>query len=217
MSAGTSPGAHGAPVAGVVLAGGASRRMGVAKAGLVHAGRTFLARVVGTLRAGGAGDVVVVAGSAHDAVRAALPAGDPARVLRNPAPERGQLSSLKVALAHLAAPGAGTPPLGVVVALVDHPTVSAATVARLIAALRGPDAPAIVLPTHAGRRGHPVAFAARVWPELLACPDEQGARAVVHADPARVVEVAVDDPGILVDVDTPDDFRRLTAGPPGAR
>jgi molybdenum cofactor cytidylyltransferase len=204
-------------VAGIVLAGGASRRMGEAKAGLVHDGRTFLARVVGALRDGGIADLVVVSGSAHDDVLAALPSGDPAHVVRNPDPERGQLSSLKVALEEL---GRRRPrPDAALMALVDHPAIAAATVRRLLGAwsdanVAGAAAPsAIVLPTHEGRRGHPVLFAARVWAELLATPDVLGARAVVHADAARVLEVPVADAGVHIDVDTPDDFLRLTSGP----
>lgn len=205
-------------VAGIVLAGGASRRMGMPKAGLVHEGRTFLARVVGALRDGGVDDVVVVSGSAHDAVLAALPSGDPACVVRNPDPERGQLSSLKVALEDLCR--RRPRPDAALMALVDHPAIAASTVQRLLGAWSEAGvaraaalSPAIVVPTHQGRRGHPVLFAAHVWAELLATPDELGARAVVHADAARVLEVPVDDAGVRVDVDTPDDLLRLTSGP----
>ena len=196
-------------VAGIVLAGGASRRMGRPKAGLVHEGRTFLAQVLGALRGAGIDDVIVVSGSAHDAVLAALPTGDDARVLRNPDPERGQLSSLKIALGALRA--RQLRPDAAVVALVDHPAVQPATVARLVSGWSETPRAPIVLPSFAGRRGHPVLFASGVWDELLATPDDLGARAVVRADAARVLEIPVDDAGVRIDVDTPDDFRRLTS------
>jgi CTP:molybdopterin cytidylyltransferase MocA len=196
-------------VAGIVLAGGASRRMGTAKAALVLDGRSFLECVLAALREAGLDDVLVVSGSAHDAVLRALPPRDHARVLRNPDPGRGQLSSLKVALGVVRS--REPRPDGVVVALVDHPAVQAATIARLVAAWADATHATIVVPTFAGRRGHPVLFAADVWDELLATPDEIGARAVVHADASRVLEVAVDDPGVHVDVDTPEDFQRLTS------
>ena len=196
-------------VAGIVLAGGASRRMGQAKAGLVHDGRTFLAHVLGALRGAGIDHVILVSGSAHDAVLAARPSGDDACVLRNPDPERGQLSSLKIALRALRT--RQPRPHAAVMALVDHPAVQPATVAGLISAWSDTPQATIVLPVFAGRRGHPVLFAESVWDELLATPDELGARAVVHADATRVLEIPVDDAGVRIDVDTPDDFRRLTA------
>jgi molybdenum cofactor cytidylyltransferase len=195
--------------AGIVLAAGASRRMGTAKAGLIYAERTFLAHVIAALSGGGVADVVVIAGAAEAAVRAALPAGSNVPVVRNPAPDRGQLSSLKIALEHVreTMPDAAA----IVVALVDHPAIRATTVARLLTAAAEPKPLPIVLPTHDGRRGHPVLFGRPVWQEILGTADDLGAGAVVRADPGRVREVAVDDPGILVDIDTPEDFRRLLA------
>lgn len=187
--------------------------MGTAKAGLLLAGRTFLAHALTALEEGGVDALVVVWGAAPESVTAALPdASRGVAVVQNPTPERGQLSSLKIALEHVgtAWPGAEA----AVVSLIDHPAVRPATVAALLAAARQPAAPAIVLPAHRGRRGHPVVFARTVWPELLATADQLGARAVVRADPGRVRVLDVDDPGILLDVDTPEDLRRLIAPAP---
>jgi len=193
--------------AGIVLAGGASRRMGTAKAGLLLDGRTFLEHALAALADGGADALVVVTGAAPASVIAALPAAREVAVVQNPAPERGQLSSLKVALEHVAAtwPEVTT----AVVELVDHPAVQPATVRALLDAARARPSCPIVVPVHRGERGHPVLFARGVWHELLATDDDLGARAVVRADPSRVALVDVDDPGILVDVDTPADLRRL--------
>jgi molybdenum cofactor cytidylyltransferase len=185
--------------------------MGTPKAGLRLAGRTFLAHAIAALDGGGVGDVVVVAGASVEAVRAALPEDRAVSVVLNPAPERGQLSSLKIALAHL---GMAADVDAVVVALVDHPAVRATTVAALLAAADDDPATTIALPTHAGRRGHPVLFARALWQELLDTPDDLGARAVVRADPGRVRLVPVDDPGVVTDVDTPEDLERLLAAEP---
>lgn len=194
---------------GVVLAAGASSRMGAPKAALTLAGRTFLAHVVAALEGGGVPEVVVVIGDDPDGAVAGAARACSVGLVRNPAPERGQLASLKVALEHVVrtAPEAEA----VLVALVDHPAVRASTVAALReAAAREPEA-AIFVAAHDGRRGHPVLFRRSVWPELLAAPDEGGARTVVRAEPARVRVVPVDDPGVVTDVDTPEDLRRLRA------
>jgi len=70
-----------------------------------------------------------------------------------------------------------------------------------------------MLPTYQRRRGHPVLFASEVLQEILALPASQGANIVVHKDPNRIIEVPVNAPGILVDVDTPEQFKLLTKDP----
>jgi CTP:molybdopterin cytidylyltransferase MocA len=190
----------------VVLAAGAGKRMGgSAKAALLLPdGRTFLAAVAASARAGGCRRVVVVVGRPHsEATRAAALAAGVTEIVENPDPDRGMTSSLAVALD-------GLDPRAVDVALswpVDHALVRASTVANV---LRAGGRDLIVVPTAAsGRGGHPTAFGASLWPELrkaAALPD--GARAVVRADPARVVRVATSDPGTFFDIDTPDDLRR---------
>ena len=67
----------------------------------------------------------------------------------------------------------------------------------------------IVIPVFNGRRGHPVLFSAEVLQEILALPSSQGANIVVRKVPDRILEVTVDAPGILVDIDTPEDFKNL--------
>jgi molybdenum cofactor cytidylyltransferase len=195
-----------ARLAGILLAAGASRRMGAPKAGLRLDGETFAARGLRLLAGAGCSPLVVVTGVHHDAVQAALPDGHAARVAPNPTPARGQLSSLKVGLRRVLEEARDVD--GVVVGLVDHPAVAAATVRALVEAGVASTTP-IVVPVFRGRRGHPVVFLRAVFDELLATGDELGARAVVRRDPRRVTEIAVDDPGIVTDVDTPAAFARL--------
>jgi molybdenum cofactor cytidylyltransferase len=211
-------------LAGVILAGGSSRRMGAPKAALLHHGQSFARRVLEALASAELEPIVIVAGEHREALTRALPPQARVEIVTNPQPERGQLSSLKIALEHLRAhaPGAS----GAVVGLIDHPAVAPRTVATLACAARAAvvkqsegaaSEPSILVPCNAGKRGHPVVFLRRVWDELLATPDEAGARQVVRRDPARVREVVVDDPGILLDVDTPQDLRALNEGDPPAR
>jgi molybdenum cofactor cytidylyltransferase len=192
----------------VVLEAGAGKRMGGrAKASLLLPdGRTFVAAVVASARAAGCHRVVVVVGRPHaEETRAAALAAGVTEIVENPDPDRGMTSSLAVALDRL-------DPRAVDVALswpVDHALVRASTIADVLGAA-GRDL--IVVPTDAsGRGGHPTAFGAALWPELrkaTALPD--GARAVVRADPARLVRVATSDPGAFLDIDTPGDLREAS-------
>ena len=204
-------------ISAIVLAAGASSRMGQAKAALPlgHTGETVVARVVRTLLDGGVPDVVVVAGAHIDAVRAAMPANQRrARVIEHPGWEQGQLSSLLAGLkaiddALLEA---------ALVTLVDVPLVRPSTVAEVIAAWRRTRAP-IVRPADGQRHGHPVMFDRSIFADLRAADPNTGAKAVfaIHRD--RIVNVEVNDAGAFEDVDTPEDYKKVLRadGPTGSR
>jgi molybdenum cofactor cytidylyltransferase len=193
-------------IAAVILAAGASSRMGRDKGLLrVPGGGTFLSRLVRSLREGGCTEVVAVVGAAEDAFRAAVEReGVPVRLVRNPDPSRGQLSSLHEALDDLAP----RVPRAIVMAPVDLPLVAPATVRAVIDAWERGGAP-VVRPSQRGRHGHPVLFDARVLPELRAAGLSAGARVVVRAHAAESCDVEVDDPGAFEDIDTPEDYRRV--------
>ena len=192
-------------VAGLVLTGGASTRMGRPKALLTVGGVWAVARVARILREGGVDGVVVVTGTHDAAIREAL-AGEepPPNVVFNPSHDTGQLSSLIAGLDALEALGADA----AVVALVDHPAVRVGTVVGLIDAWRR-GRPPVVRPVCGGRHGHPVVFDRAVWPSLRAAPLAEGARPVVRALAGQVVDVAVDDPGVTLDLDRPEDYAAL--------
>ena len=195
---------------GIVLAGGASTRMGRPKAALrLGPGSvTFLAAAVGALRTGGVPRVVVVAGAHPDAVRGALPpAHHGVRVVTHRGWAEGQLSSLLAGLAAVDGPLTEA----AMVTLVDVPLVQPATVAQLVASWRATRAP-IVRPRIGDRHGHPVIFDRAVFGHLRASPPASGARAVVEAFADRIVEVPTTDRGVMRDVDTPEEYRRLLAG-----
>jgi molybdenum cofactor cytidylyltransferase len=97
---------------------------------------------------------------------------------------------------------------GVLVWHVDRPHVAISTVQALLDRFRGGEEP-IVVPSHEGRRGHPVIFGREVFEELLAAPEDQGARSVVRSDPSRLAVVPVDDPAVSEDIDTPEAYRSL--------
>jgi molybdenum cofactor cytidylyltransferase len=150
------------------------------------------------------GQLVVVAGSAAEAIRASGRLRDETLVV-NPAPENGQLSSLQVGVRALdgAAPAA-------IACLVDHPCVRAETYARLIQAWRF-NPGSIVLPRCNGKHGHPLVLDRRFFGELVALPPEATMRAIVHHNSDDKIAVVVEDEAIHWDVDTPEDYDRLLA------
>jgi molybdenum cofactor cytidylyltransferase len=95
---------------------------------------------------------------------------------------------------------------GWLVALADMPRVQAASIAAVIAALQ--NGAAIAAPTWQGERGHPVGFSARFGARLQALQGDAGARDLLREHADELVQVACDDPGILFDIDRPDDLRR---------
>jgi molybdenum cofactor cytidylyltransferase len=97
---------------------------------------------------------------------------------------------------------------GVLVAPVDSPLIGAATVSALLAVFSATGAP-IVRACHQGRHGHPVLFSRDVFHDLRHADPAIGARAVLRAREAAIVNVEVDDPGVVTDVDTPEDYRRI--------
>ena len=180
--------------------------MGTPKALLLDAdGCPFVARIVRTFARASITDIIVVTGSQHDAIEAAVAADRPPvtpRLVRNPDPERGQLSSLWAGLDAIDGETAG-----VLMTLVDVPMLRASTIRAVVDAWHQQHAP-IVRPAMGDRHGHPVLFDRVTFDELRRAPLSEGAKAVVHAYADRVLNVPVDDPGALVDIDTPEDYRR---------
>ena len=192
----------------IILAAGDSTRMGRPKALLPDPdGRPFAARLVRTLAAAGIQDVIVVTGSLHAQIAEALAADEPPiapTLVNNPQPALGQVSSLWMGLDGASRPGIE----GALVAPVDIPLVRPSTIREVIDAWTRTRAP-IVRPAVGDRHGHPVLFDRSVFDALRHAPLTEGARAVVHANADRVVNVQVDDEGCLLDVDTPSDYDQL--------
>jgi len=183
--------------AAIVLAAGRGSRMGGPKHALRLSGSSFLEAILRTAAAARIEVVRVVV--APSSIPQGL-AGD--RLVVNPAPERGMLSSVHCGIAALPAGVSGF-----LLWPVDHPMVTPETILALREAAERIGAP-VVVPTHDGRRGHPAWFSARVIPEILVAPERVGVKAVVLAHTDRL-ELPVDDPGVIGDVDTPDDYARL--------
>jgi CTP:molybdopterin cytidylyltransferase MocA len=192
-------------IVGIVLAAGASSRMGRPKAFLPLGEDTFLSRVCRTLAEAGVDDLVVIAGSeAAEAERELDRVGVLARVVENARRDQGQLTSVQAGLAVADRPGVDA----VLVHLVDVPLVAPGTVVAVVEAFRRTHAP-IVRPSVEGRHGHPVLFGRSIFDELRAADPAVGAKAVVRAHAADAVDVAVNDAGACQDIDTREDYERL--------
>ncbi len=183
-------------IAVVVAAGAGTRMGGVAKALLRVGDTTYLSRIVETLRSTG-DDAVVVVGAPYGDEVAAEAARLGARVVVNPDPSRGMASSIALGF------GALTDGDAAWLWPVDHPHVTVETLRALQAAIGDHD---VARPRFEGRGGHPPLIARRAWPQLAACDRiDGGARAVIAG--LDVVDVAVDDAGVVRDIDLPEDIR----------
>lgn len=186
-------------IAGIVLAGGQSRRMGRPKALLLAHGVAFLGRCVDSLAKGGCEDVVVVLNSEDPEVgRLACAAG--ARVVQGAGEASEQIDSLRAGLRELS-----PDVVAAVVLPVDHPLVAADTVAALVRVHLESRAP-IVRAAYRGRHGHPVLFSRACFPDLLEQKAAEGARSVIRHYSGVSRDVEVNDRGVVADIDTPADL-----------
>jgi len=182
--------------------------MGAPKALLDAGDGPFVRHVIHALLGGGCDPVVVVVRDVHGP-EAAVARAAGALVVANPTPAGGPVTSLRAALGHL-----GTRPAGVAFLPTDHPLVTANTVRMLLDAFRGGDAQ-VVVPVHRGRRGHPPVFARALFAELADPTLRGGARTVIHRHLDHACLVEVEDPGVLLDIDTPEAYRRAFGRLPG--
>lgn len=185
----------------VIPAAGRSHRMGLPKALLDAGGKTFLARILSSLKEGGAHPLIVVVRNEEDPV-AEEGRSHGGQVILNPDPSPGPVSSLQAGLSSLPTDAAA-----VLFSPVDHPLFSPGTVRALISAHVETRAP-LVVPAFEGWRGHPVLFSRALFPELLEADLPEGARTVVRRYLGERLQLSVDDSGILADIDTPEEYRK---------
>ncbi|MCI4347226.1 MAG: NTP transferase domain-containing protein, partial [Thermoplasmata archaeon] len=191
-----------AKVTALVLAAGSSSRMGRAKPLVPLLGQTLLSHVMETVRAIRPMETVVVLGPEAERIRKGVDLSD-ATVVVNPAFDEGMSSSLRIGAA--AAKSSSGP---VLILLGDQPFVHPATLRALLVQHASGSAK-ILIPTFEGVRGNPILLDRALLPELDSLRGDIGCRAIFPGHSEELAELAVDDPGILIDVDTPDELARI--------
>ena len=193
-------------IAVAILAAGASSRMGRPKPLLPLGDSTYLETLVATVSAAGARPLVVL-GAGADEIRSGADLSG-AETVENTEWRQGMLSSVQAAVRHLQE---DETVLALLLVPVDQPRIAGGTFRQVIGAWRERPAP-VAVAAFEGRGGHPALFSRRVWGELLAAPNDEGARAVVEAHAHDRLIVDVDDPWVVVDADTPADHAAMQEG-----
>jgi molybdenum cofactor cytidylyltransferase len=188
----------------VILAAGASTRMGTPKQLLPVDGKPLLVRAVEAALASPAWPVVVVLGAHAEQIRPVL-ARLPVLIEENPAWTEGMAASIRAGVATLTQFSRALD--AVVIALCDQPAFSPDVIAQLVAAHQATRRP-IVAARYANRQGAPALFARECFSTLTALTGEEGARALLNGDPAHVA--AIDLPQLAFDLNTPEDYAAAT-------
>ena len=190
----------------VIPAAGQSRRMGRPKLILPVGGQTVIRRLLHALEDARIEERVVV--TRRDDQFLADEVSASGATLVQPVPDPPDMrSSVEHAVAWLRSNHAPINEDRVLLVPADHPVLASAVIADVLHQCLSVDA--IVIPTYQGRRGHPTVFPWSVINELNDIPADNGLNWLVHRDPNRVCELAVDDAAILTDLDTPDDYRAM--------
>jgi CTP:molybdopterin cytidylyltransferase MocA len=192
------------PVAAIVLAAGASRRLGQSKQLLKHDGETLLKRAIRLANEAGASPLFAVLGADFHVICASIPFDNAIRVL-NKHWEQGIATSIHAGLHALnaAVPDA----TGALLLACDQPRLTAIHLRTLIGTFAAQPAPSIIASTYAGVLGVPAVFPRSVFPELKALRGDTGARPLLMQPPCPLI--AVEFAGGEVDIDSPADLAEL--------
>jgi molybdenum cofactor cytidylyltransferase len=202
-------------VAAIVLAAGMSRRMGTPKQLLLLAGETILELTLKNVRASNVNEVVLVLGHAAETVEKEI-STERVKIVRNQDYQQGMGTSLRTGLAAVD-DGASA----ALIVLADQPFVRPETINQLIAChqeANQEEKPQIIIPAFNGFRGNPVLLDRSVFAELQSLTGDVGCRAIFGNHTENIRKLAVEDIGVLLDIDSQEEYEKFAnaeAGKPG--
>lgn len=185
----------------IILAAGSARRMGSQKLLLPYGKSTMIETVVDNVLGSTVKHVMVVLGANHQEVRDAI-GSRPVKFCHNREHKKGMLSSVKCGIRALPANASSA-----LIFLGDQPGIPP-TVTNSVIDAYSEELFGIVIPVHSHRRGHPLLVDMKYRKEIELLDLEEGLRSLRHQFPEDVLEVEVEEPGILVDIDTPADYKK---------
>jgi molybdenum cofactor cytidylyltransferase len=201
-----------ARVGAIILAGGSSARMGRAKQLLPLGDSTVLEQTIANVRGAEVNEIVLVLGASAETIRRQLPLSllEGLNIVVNRDYREGMSSSLRAGISALDQRSEAA-----LIILGDQPFIRSQTMDQVIRAYRREQAQ-IVIPSFHGTRGNPVLLDRSVFPEVMALEGDIGSRAIFGNHLEGIAKVDVEDEGILLDIDDPDDYDRLRGKESGA-
>ena len=193
-------------ISAILLAAGESNRMGQPKQLMPFGQITIVERTIDNLLNSAVSETIVVLGYKDEEIRKTI-AGKPVKLAMNPDYQQGMSTSIIAGLKQV-----DKRARAVLIALGDQPFVNSQTITSLVEAFiannRG-----ILIPVYQGRRGNPVIFAIEYKGELLNLKGDVGGREIIELHPDDVLEVAVNCEGVLLDIDTMENYTPITLNP----
>jgi molybdenum cofactor cytidylyltransferase len=201
-----------ARVGAIILAGGSSSRMGRAKQLLPLGESTVLEQTITSVRGAEVNEIVLVLGASAEAICRQLPLSllKGLKVVVNQAYGEGMSSSLRAGISALDQRSEAA-----LIILGDQPFIRSQTMDQVVRAYRR-DQAQIVIPAFHGTRGNPVLLDRSVFSEVMVLEGDTGCRAIFSNHLEGIAKVEVEDEGILLDIDDPDDYDRLRGKESGA-
>lgn len=187
------------PVSAILLAAGSSRRTGQLKQLLPLGDKPIIRHCLDCIIASGIKDIVAVVGQKGEIVKTINDL--PVKIVFNEAPESEMAESVRIGLRVI-----DDSSTGVLICLSDHPLVLPETLRVLIDSHSG-DPGKIIIPMYTGKRGHPSLFPIHAIKEIF---EGLNLRDVINKTPGRIKNINVEDEGILLDMDTIEDYKKIS-------